>query len=79
MITIFTVYITFIGYGAPGNEISSFQYNFYLNIFFQCDWLHVLTFRHAHPGNPYVYGLAAVDHDLNFPEPMPVVGIVFFF
>ncbi|TKY53578.1 DNA mismatch repair protein MSH1 [Spatholobus suberectus] len=30
---------------------------------------------HAHPGNPYVYGLAAVDHDLNFPEPMPVVGI----
>ncbi|KHN22357.1 hypothetical protein glysoja_046287 [Glycine soja] len=30
---------------------------------------------HAHPGNPYVYGLATVDHDLNFPEPMPVVGI----
>ncbi|XP_022640247.1 DNA mismatch repair protein MSH1, mitochondrial isoform X2 [Vigna radiata var. radiata] len=30
---------------------------------------------HAHPGNPYVYGLAAVDHDLNFPEPMPVIGI----
>ncbi|KAL2326618.1 hypothetical protein Fmac_025676 [Flemingia macrophylla] len=30
---------------------------------------------HAHPGNPYVYGLAAVDDDLHFPEPMPVVGI----
>uniref|UniRef100_A0A7N1A003 DNA mismatch repair proteins mutS family domain-containing protein n=2 Tax=Kalanchoe fedtschenkoi TaxID=63787 RepID=A0A7N1A003_KALFE len=30
---------------------------------------------HAHPGNPYVYGLIAVDHDLEFPEPMPVVGI----
>ncbi|XP_061338295.1 DNA mismatch repair protein MSH1, mitochondrial [Gastrolobium bilobum] len=30
---------------------------------------------HAHPGNPYVYGLAEVDHDLNFPDPMPVVGV----
>ncbi|CAJ1967975.1 unnamed protein product [Sphenostylis stenocarpa] len=30
---------------------------------------------HAHPGNPYVYGLAAVDYDINFPEPMPIVGI----
>ncbi|KAI4345903.1 hypothetical protein L6164_012989 [Bauhinia variegata] len=30
---------------------------------------------HAHPGNPYVYGLVGVDHDLDFPEPMPVVGI----
>ncbi|XP_038701517.1 DNA mismatch repair protein MSH1, mitochondrial isoform X1 [Tripterygium wilfordii] len=30
---------------------------------------------HAHPGSPYVYGLVAVDHDLDFPEPMPVVGI----
>ncbi|XP_048234731.1 DNA mismatch repair protein MSH1, mitochondrial isoform X2 [Ricinus communis] len=30
---------------------------------------------HAHPGNPYVFGLAGVDHDLDFPEPMPVVGI----
>ncbi|XP_012575564.1 DNA mismatch repair protein MSH1, mitochondrial-like isoform X1 [Cicer arietinum] len=30
---------------------------------------------HAHPGNPYVYGLVGVDHDLDFPEPMSVVGI----
>ncbi|XP_050218795.1 DNA mismatch repair protein MSH1, mitochondrial isoform X2 [Mercurialis annua] len=30
---------------------------------------------HAHPGSPYVFGLAGVDHDLDFPEPMPVVGI----
>ncbi|CAM8924317.1 unnamed protein product [Rhodiola kirilowii] len=30
---------------------------------------------HAHPGSPYVYGLIAADHDLEFPEPMPVVGI----
>ncbi|KAL1342185.1 DNA mismatch repair protein MSH1, mitochondrial [Arachis duranensis] len=30
---------------------------------------------HAHPGNPYVYGLVGVDHDLDFPEPMPVIGI----
>ncbi|KAF2285560.1 hypothetical protein GH714_005491 [Hevea brasiliensis] len=30
---------------------------------------------HAHPGNPYVFGLVGVDHDLDFPEPMPVVGI----
>ncbi|XP_060671527.1 DNA mismatch repair protein MSH1, mitochondrial-like isoform X2 [Ziziphus jujuba] len=29
---------------------------------------------HAHPGSPY-FGLAGVDHDLDFPEPMPVVGI----
>nr|XP_048333225.1 DNA mismatch repair protein MSH1, mitochondrial isoform X2 [Ziziphus jujuba var. spinosa] len=29
---------------------------------------------HAHPGSPYVFGLAGVDHDLDFPEPMPVVG-----
>ncbi|MCI14947.1 DNA mismatch repair protein MSH1 mitochondrial-like, partial [Trifolium medium] len=28
---------------------------------------------HAHPGNPYVYGLIGVDHDIEFPEPMPVV------
>lgn len=31
-------------------------------------------FRHAHPGSPYVFGLVGVDHDLDFPEPMPVVG-----
>ncbi|VAH34047.1 unnamed protein product [Triticum turgidum subsp. durum] len=30
---------------------------------------------HAHPGSPYVFGLAEVDHDLEFPDPMPVVGI----
>ncbi|CAH9072049.1 unnamed protein product [Cuscuta europaea] len=30
---------------------------------------------HAHPGNPYVFGLVGDDHDLDFPEPMPVVGI----
>ncbi|XP_031398949.1 DNA mismatch repair protein MSH1, mitochondrial isoform X2 [Punica granatum] len=30
---------------------------------------------HAHPGSPYVYGLVGVDHDLEFPEPMPVIGI----
>ncbi|CAH8257202.1 unnamed protein product [Arabidopsis lyrata] len=34
-----------------------------------------LSQRHAHPGSPYVYGLVGVDHDLDFPEPMPVVGI----
>ncbi|CAI9771217.1 unnamed protein product [Fraxinus pennsylvanica] len=31
--------------------------------------------RHAHPGSPYVFGLVGDDHDLDFPEPMPVVGI----
>ncbi|CAM8924316.1 unnamed protein product [Rhodiola kirilowii] len=36
---------------------------------------HSVVFRHAHPGSPYVYGLIAADHDLEFPEPMPVVGI----
>ncbi|VFR01558.1 unnamed protein product [Cuscuta campestris] len=30
---------------------------------------------HAHPGNPYVFGLVGDDHDLDFPEPMPVVGL----
>ncbi|XP_047315981.1 DNA mismatch repair protein MSH1, mitochondrial [Impatiens glandulifera] len=30
---------------------------------------------HAHPGSPYVFGLVGVDHDLEFPEPMPVIGI----
>ncbi|CAA2994008.1 DNA mismatch repair MSH1, mitochondrial isoform X1 [Olea europaea subsp. europaea] len=30
---------------------------------------------HAHPGSPYVFGLVGDDHDLDFPEPMPVVGI----
>nr|CAB3485065.1 unnamed protein product [Digitaria exilis] len=29
---------------------------------------------HAHPGSPYVFGLAEVDHDVEFPDPMPVVG-----
>ncbi|XP_042375804.1 DNA mismatch repair protein MSH1, mitochondrial-like isoform X2 [Zingiber officinale] len=30
---------------------------------------------HAHPGSPYVFGLAGVDHDVEFPDPMPVIGI----
>ncbi|WOL09932.1 DNA mismatch repair protein MSH1, mitochondrial isoform X1 [Canna indica] len=30
---------------------------------------------HAHPGSPYVFGLAGADHDVEFPDPMPVVGI----
>ncbi|CAO2815186.1 unnamed protein product [Amaranthus hypochondriacus] len=30
---------------------------------------------HAHPGSPYVYGHVGVDRDLDFPEPMPVVGV----
>ncbi|XVE65752.1 hypothetical protein DITRI_Ditri08aG0024600 [Diplodiscus trichospermus] len=30
---------------------------------------------HAHPGSPYVFGLVGLDHDLDFPEPMPVFGI----
>ncbi|RZC81271.1 hypothetical protein C5167_043846 [Papaver somniferum] len=30
---------------------------------------------HAHPGSPYVFGLAGVVHDVDFPEPMPVVGV----
>lgn len=34
----------------------------------------LLMFRHAHPGSPYVYGHVGVDRDLDFPEPMPVVG-----
>ncbi|KAK6161130.1 hypothetical protein DH2020_004511 [Rehmannia glutinosa] len=34
-----------------------------------------LLFRHAHPGSPYVFGLVGDDHDLDFPDPMPIVGI----
>eukprot|EP01018_Ginkgo_biloba_P019430 Gb_16554 [translate_table: standard] len=30
---------------------------------------------HAHPGSPYVYGLAGADIDVDFPEPVPVIGI----
>lgn len=30
---------------------------------------------HAHPGSPFVYGLAAQNVDLEFPDPVPVVGI----
>ncbi|KAH0462921.1 hypothetical protein IEQ34_007503 [Dendrobium chrysotoxum] len=30
---------------------------------------------HAHPGSPYVFGLSGADHDVDFPEPMPVIGI----
>lgn len=33
------------------------------------------VFRHAHPGSPYVFGLVGDDHDLEFPDPMPVVGM----
>ncbi|KAG6395271.1 hypothetical protein SASPL_145913 [Salvia splendens] len=29
---------------------------------------------HAHPGSPYVFGLVEDNHDLDFPDPMPVVG-----
>lgn len=32
------------------------------------------VFRHAHPGSPYVFGLVGDNHDLDFPDPMPVVG-----
>ena len=32
------------------------------------------AFRHAHPGSPYVFGLVEDNHDLDFPDPMPVVG-----
>ncbi|KAF3457561.1 hypothetical protein FNV43_RR02219 [Rhamnella rubrinervis] len=28
---------------------------------------------HAHHGSPYVFGCGGVDHDLHFPEPMPVI------
>lgn len=35
----------------------------------------MFAYRHAHPGSPYVFGLVGVDHDLDFPEPMPVVGM----
>lgn len=38
-------------------------------------FLHGIIFRHAHPGNPYVFGLVGDDHDLDFPDPMPVVGM----
>eukprot|EP00249_Psilotum_nudum_P012287 c23698_g1_i1 orf=55-3885(+) len=30
---------------------------------------------HAHPESPYVYGLAGGDIDLDFPEPVPVLGV----
>ncbi|KAL5712066.1 DNA mismatch repair ATPase msh1 [Ranunculus cassubicifolius] len=30
---------------------------------------------HAHPGSPYVFGLAGADDDVEFPDPMPVVGV----
>eukprot|EP00252_Welwitschia_mirabilis_P026993 TRINITY_DN9073_c0_g1_i2.p1 TRINITY_DN9073_c0_g1~~TRINITY_DN9073_c0_g1_i2.p1 ORF type:complete len:1166 (-),score=225.50 TRINITY_DN9073_c0_g1_i2:15-3476(-) len=30
---------------------------------------------HAHPGSPYVYGLAGADIDVDFSEPVPVIGI----
>ena len=30
---------------------------------------------HAHLGSSYVYGLAGDDIDVEFPEPVPIVGI----
>ncbi|XP_043705942.1 DNA mismatch repair protein MSH1, mitochondrial isoform X1 [Telopea speciosissima] len=30
---------------------------------------------HAHPGSPYVFGLAGANHDVDFPEPMHIVGV----
>ncbi|KAL3329184.1 hypothetical protein AABB24_036332 [Solanum stoloniferum] len=35
----------------------------------------MVSLWHAHPGSPYVFGLVGDDQDLDFPEPMPVVGI----
>lgn len=37
--------------------------------------LNLNVHRHAHPGNPYVFGLVEDDRDFDFPEPMPVVGM----
>jgi hypothetical protein len=47
------------------------------SIVYSIHYLKVFAFyfyRHAHPGSPYVFGLAEVDHDVEFPDPMPVVG-----
>ncbi|KAL3679877.1 hypothetical protein R1sor_022833 [Riccia sorocarpa] len=30
---------------------------------------------HAHPGSPYVYGLAEADLDVEFPDPVPVIAV----
>ncbi|CAM6107433.1 unnamed protein product [Calypogeia fissa] len=30
---------------------------------------------HAHPGSPYVYGLAEADFDVDFPDPVSIIGI----
>ncbi|XP_073140791.1 DNA mismatch repair protein MSH1, mitochondrial isoform X2 [Henckelia pumila] len=35
----------------------------------------MVSLLHAYPGSPYVFGLVGDDHDLDFPDPMPVVGI----
>lgn len=53
-----------------GNFIFHYFWHAYLAL--TCDFE---VFRHAHPGSPYVFGLVGVDHDLDFPEPMPVVGM----
>ncbi|KAI7731490.1 hypothetical protein M8C21_020638, partial [Ambrosia artemisiifolia] len=36
---------------------------------------YVNTYRHAHPGSPYVFGLVEDDCDVDFPEPVPVIGM----
>ncbi|MQL83043.1 hypothetical protein Taro_015538 [Colocasia esculenta] len=36
---------------------------------------HYYVIKHAHPGSPYVFGLAGANHDIEFPDPMPVIGI----
>jgi hypothetical protein len=61
------------------------EFFFFLNIMLEILDMHILYlicfpkyFRHAHPGSPYVFGLVGIDHDLDFPEPMPVVGMNIF-
>lgn len=54
-------------------SLGSSVLNFFLSMQIMLQFLWVC--RHAHPGSPYVYGLVGVDHDLEFPEPMPVIGI----
>ncbi|KAF3457553.1 hypothetical protein FNV43_RR02211 [Rhamnella rubrinervis] len=36
---------------------------------------HLIDERHAHHGRPSVFGHVGVDHDLHFPEQMPVIGM----
>jgi hypothetical protein len=51
------------------------KFYFLFTISISCSDLLLWGFRHARPGSPYVFGLVGVDHDLEFPEPMPVVGM----